>query len=479
MAWSLDVADRRRLVSALMQIDGMRTRSTRDMFLRALESELGYHLSFPRHDQDDFDLWELVGCCLGYAGAVHALVEVLDTFYRGSLAVGEVKALVAEVFDPLLSQAERKELRKLTMAVERTAPGMPALPVLYREAVGKVGPALGRRRLPDIVAQLEEVSSGADGLPPLLVFVSELAEHVNGEVAAALRDWAERFAGQRELGPVRARRPALDSGHTVYLVIECLPDGAGSGGFLTTAWLQYGSEPGEPGETLWCDDHPRRLSELSRLIETVIREDPRITGWAVHELTIEFVVPRALLNDPFDQLVINIDGLPRRVGIDYPVVVRSHDRLRGHTTHGRWLSHWNLLAGDPGAARVHWAHRPGEHAGEQLYAKLSDDVWACLAMAFPPWGGGLDGTLDEFWISVQAGTPIVVWCREGGDRFLPDLQALLDTEDLQTLPRRVLELRRQAVSTAKDADHLGLHLTLVFDDAKRFPAPYIRLGPPT
>jgi NTP-dependent ternary conflict system VMAP-like protein len=53
--------------------------------------------------------------------------------------------------------------------------------------------------------------------------------------------------------------------------------------------------------------------------------------------------------------------------------------------------------------------------------------------------------------------------------------------DLMALPRRTMHLRRQALSTQEgDAphDHLGLHLTLVFDDADRVPEPYVRLRPP-
>lgn len=49
------------------------------------------------------------------------------------------------------------------------------------------------------------------------------------------------------------------------------------------------------------------------------------------------------------------------------------------------------------------------------------------------------------------------------------------------LPRRTMELRRQALSGGGEGAgtaHLGLHLTLVFDDAERIPEPYVRLRSP-
>jgi hypothetical protein len=112
---------------------------------------------------------------------------------------------------------------------------------------------------------------------------------------------------------------------------------------------------------------------------------------------------------------------------------------------------------------------------------LSEHSSVCLTMAFPPWGGDPD-PLDELWVGLQAGIPILAWCRTGRDaeRFAAEFQGLLGSDPM-SLPQKVLDLRRQAVLAQGPVpanDHLGLHLTLVFDDADRVPEPYMPLRPP-
>nr|WP_284466885.1 hypothetical protein [Actinomadura madurae] len=99
----------------------------------------------------------------------------------------------------------------------------------------------------------------------------------------------------------------------------------------------------------------------------------------------------------------------------------------------------------------------------------------------PPWGDASDEP-DEHWVGLLAGVPVVAWCRDGRDpaRFAREVKELL-AADLMKLPRRTRELRRQALAGGPDgagAGHLGLHLTLLFDDAERVPEPYVQLRPP-
>ncbi|MEW2353171.1 hypothetical protein [Spirillospora sp. NPDC029432] len=496
MVRSLDVADQRRLVTALLQIDGMRVRSTRDLCITVLERGLGRGLELIRHEQDMHDVWQLVDACLTCPGGVHMLVDALWNFYGDSLSVRAARAVVEELLpEPLLQPAERRELYQLVHALE--AQGLNAvyfgdLPALYRNAVGPLGPALGGNvwGIRDFVAYLEEVPLGADGVPPLLTFVTDLSAYAKGPVADALDAWTGRAAARFGVDRKRLRRPgALPAGRGAgpaergaYLVIECRPDGADFDRFLVTAWLQFA---GEPGIMLRCDEEPLPLGRLPALVESLLVEDHRVAGREVPDLTIEFVLPRALVDRPFDQFQVSVAGLPRRLGIEYPVVLRSLDRLRHRALHHNWRRKWERLRDDPENAAVHVIRRPGEYGDERLFTLLSDHATAGLALAFPPGAGGPDagegGPVDELWIGLQAGVPVVVWCRDGRgpDGFDPDARALLDSGDLLSLPRRVRDLRRAAVLSEGPDEHLGLHLALIFDDADRVPEPYVRLEPPT
>jgi vWA-MoxR associated protein C-terminal domain/Effector-associated domain 2/vWA-MoxR associated protein middle region 0 len=491
VAWSLDVGEQQRLVSAFLQIDTMRKRSSRDLYLTLLERELGHHLPLTRHEQDLLDVWQLVETCLTYSGAIHMLVAVLERFHGRSHPMREVRNLVEELLpDPLLDPPERRELGRLLMLLENgdhSSAHQAALPDLYRQAVGPVGPvgpmpARGTLRIREVIAQLEEVATGADGVPPLLVFMSDLAEYANGADATALREWVTRcgerlgidWARLHRLGRPSARAPQSDA----YLVIECRPDGADSSRYLISAWLQVGAGP---GTRLQCDEEPVPLNRLHLILEALLINDQRVVGRHAPDLTVEFVLPRSLLGAPLDQLKITVEGFERSLGIEYPVVVRSHDRLRRGALHHNWRRKWNWLQGHPAGAGVCWVSQPREADQEWLFAMLSERSSVCLAMAFPPWGDDL-GPADELWVGLQAGAPIIVWCRDRRDpvRFISEIRDLLSS-DLMSLPQKVLNLRQEAVRTRTKEpahDHLGFHLTLVFDDADRLPEPYIRLRAP-
>jgi hypothetical protein len=264
---------------------------------------------------------------------------------------------------------------------------------------------------------------------------------------------------------------------SAYLVVEFTPDGVDPEYFLLSAWLQYGDEP---GLTLRRDDKLVAVSELPAQVASLLVEDDHVIHRLTPELTIEFVLPRRLLGHPVDQWRITIGGLERRLGIEYPVVVRSLDRLRQQAHHHNWRRKWAWLRDNPGTAAAWWVTRPGEIDGEGLYNSLLFERSAvCLALAFAP-PPGRQSVADELEVGLQAGAPVIAWSRDQrvARNFPTELQRLLDM-GLLRLPESVLLLRRQAVRTqaAEDA-HLGFQLTLLFDNADRVPEPYVRLSPP-
>ncbi|MGP4024066.1 VMAP-C domain-containing protein [Actinomadura sp. 3N407] len=489
---SLDLADQERLVRAFMRIDGMRRRRTRDLYVTLLEDELGRHLPFDRHEEELHDVWSLVRACLTTTGAVHALAGVLERIHRGSTPMAGLNAVVAELVpEPLLTPAESRDLHRLVGALERDGTASPyasVLPSLYRRAVGPVGPVPDHdvRSLREAVAHLEQVLQGADGVPPLLVLVHGLAEHAEGDTAAAIRDWARRFAARSGVDPTRLAgpgRPALPGGPApdgraragTYLTVECRHDGAGTDRLMVTAWLQKGTDP---GITLRSDDEPLPRALLPVLLGELLADDPEVVNRDDPDLVIEFVLPRGLFGFAFDRLAITVDGLERRLGVDYPVVLRSLDRLRRGALHHHWRRKWSRLREASQDGEVCWVGTPREFDNQWLYARLLQPSAAVLALAFPPWGDTPE-PVDELWVGLQAGTPVIAWCRreEPSDHLVKQVTALLATDPM-TLPYRLLDLRRQAALNGS-GEHPGLDLALLFDDADRIPEPYQRLRPPT
>src|SRR5260370_29583601 len=118
------------------------------------------------------------------------------------------------VLSPVLfpDAPERRERDRLHILLEngdRSTEHQAALPDLYRQAVGPVGPmpARGTLRIREVIAQLEEVATGAHGVSPLLVFMSDPAEAADGADPTPLRECGTR-PGER-LGIYCARLPPL------------------------------------------------------------------------------------------------------------------------------------------------------------------------------------------------------------------------------------------------------------------------------
>ncbi|SFN86665.1 hypothetical protein SAMN04489713_103269 [Actinomadura madurae] len=488
---SLNVDDQHRLVQAILRIDAMRVQRGRTVLLETLERELGHRLPLVHHDQEMLDVLLLVDVLLKYPGAAQVLVRILETFYQGSLSVRALGDLVRELLpEPWLDHAERRDLHQLITSLEQTDPGLPHLarfPMLYRRAVGPAWPELDReiRSLHDVVALLEDMPAGDDGVPPLLAFVDDLAEHAGYPTGPAFRDWLRRQMAAQGLDGVLFQRrqasltaPPDSEPSENYLIIGCTPDALEPDRYLVTAWLQVGREP---GDTLQCSDEALPLSRIPELLERLLTSDSLVVNRRNPDLTIEFILPRPLLDHPFEQCRINIAGLEHRIGIRYPVVVRSLDRMRHAAIHPDWRHKWGWLSGNSVDAPVCLLSRRGEYDKEELYSRLSKASTAVLALAFPPWAGASD-VPDEHWVGLVAGIPVVAWCRDGRDpaRFAREVKELL-AADLMKLPRRTRELRRQALSAGAEGaggGHLGLHLTLVFDDADRVPEPYVQLRPP-
>ncbi|MGI5207359.1 effector-associated domain 2-containing protein [Spirillospora sp. CA-108201] len=490
VAWSLPFEDQSRLVRALWELETVRKRSSRDLCTSLLERRLGHPLPITRDDKDITDVWHLVDACLSYPGAFHALIEIVEEFHRGSVPMGRLRDLVEELLpEPLLRPEERRDLDGLLRSLgDRVsdAVGPAAIRALYWEVTGPSGPALAADPgdLWSVLACLEDLTLSAEGVPPLLAFVEGLAARAAGPASAGLRAWADRLA--HRLGPAGGLPPARrrelpesrSAGARSYLVIELRRDGAAPDRYLVSAWLQG---DGEHGLMLRCDDEPVAFDRLPGLVKELLSEDHRVVNRPTPELTVEFVLPVDMLGLPVDQLRITVDGLERRLGIEHPVVVRSLDRMRRRAYHHHWRRKWRWLRDNPHGAKVCWVTQPGQYGGESLYSMLlSEPSSVCMAMAFPPREDGPDSA--ELRAALQAGAPIVTWCRRGRDpeRFAREFQDLLD-KGAMDLPDAVLALRRQALRTLGGnggGDHLGLDLTLVFDDADRMPEPYVRLNAP-
>ncbi|MBE1534351.1 VMAP-C domain-containing protein [Actinomadura algeriensis] len=491
MTSGLSQADVNRIVEALWRLDALQKQSVRDLYLSIVRKELGIALPVRRDERDFQDLWGLVEGCLEQTGAFHAFLQVVGRFHVGNNAFEAVRRLgYALVPEPLLDPGERRAVHELLKVLKNADPGA-LRPEVVRDLFWTVAEPPGSVAFDTgdvwpVLDALEDFTVDEDGVPPLLNFVERLAVESGGAMRIRLLRWVERAAERLAVADViRARRERaarVRERLRMYLVIAFRPDGVTPDEYLISAWLQ--SEDGH-GIMLRCEDErPMSVAELPALVVDLLTEDPQVVNRPpMAELTLEFVLPLNLLGvQSMDQLRITVDGLERRLGIEHPVVVRSLDRIQKQNYHPAWRRMWKWLLDNPHTAEVCLMTQPGEYPSESLYTMLlSDPPSVCLGLAFPPRPDGA-GAPDELRIALQAGAPVIAWCRGdlAPDRFAAEFHDLM-TPGVLALPDSVLKLRREAVASHgrhPGTDHLGLHLTLLFDDADRFPEPHGRLKAP-
>src|SRR6266545_710351 len=162
---------------------------------------------------------------------------------------------------------------------------------------------------------------------------------------------------------------------------------------------------------------------------------------------------------------------------------RRPSRCVGTTMHPHWRRKWAWLRANEKLpdvdGAVYWVRSVGRPA-EALFAELLiDPKPVCLAFEEPP-PIVQDLGNDELAVGLYAGTPVMIWCRggRGSGRFRAEMSAQLAGRALFDLPEITLRLRREAVRLDQETDHLGLQITLLWDDPDRIPEPFAPLKAP-
>ena len=225
------------------------------------------------------------------------------------------------------------------------------------------------------------------------------------------------------------------------------------------------------------------LAEVREWVNDVLSEPAVLgVGGGEERLMIEFILPRSLVHQPVDHWHFGRElGFIRRLGIVFPVVIRSLERLRRQSLHPQWRRKWEWLQRNServGVDAVRWVRRGGQQDPQALYAELiTEETPACVVLAFAPQPGSEFGQ-DEFSAALVAGAPAIVWCRTDADpdMFESELRGLLDGRGVAALPEQVLRWRRQAAG--RNPASIVHQLAVLWDDPLRIPQPGDQLRPP-
>ncbi|MET7608155.1 SAV_2336 N-terminal domain-related protein [Streptomyces avermitilis] len=351
------------------------------------------------------------------------------------------------------------------------------------EAVGRVlEPYLGR--MPDFAALLAH-PDGSTGLSPeataFAVLVSPVLDRLYGVPADAETLRHRNRPRARALGPTAElahRQPtAPPKAEAAVLTIQLSPDPLETGNYNLSEWHRLASTIPVRGTTVRTpgDELPCRVG---RLIEQAVQ------SWAYlrrQQLTLEFVLPFELLNVPVEWWSKEmLPGSRVPLAVDYPVVLRSLDRLQNAAWHRAWHSRWQQLKQSPHKSRAHWC-RPytDDTSGLHLERELTGDPRVvCLILSEPPSHPSGIGS-RELRAGLRTGVPMIIWHRRdcSDPAFREAVSEFLQRHNLDNLTEWAANLRREALALDPDHSdsHVGLHLAILLDDPEHMPGQRIEL----
>lgn len=476
-----------RLRDAFLRLPGIADETKRDAYVHELSLEFpGVHHA-ARHPDPEHDVFGILVSCVGYPGALRRLWTIVKSFHAQDDLSAELDELV-ETADPTL----------LLLATERE----PLLEVLSRVDVADVLAAYRyamRTRQegwladpPDlrlVVHRVESLAGAPGQLHAIFPFVDYIAHCARSTEGGHLHAWIDGtalrlgFADRMAIDQVcQATKARLTVTRCYYFAAKIVSDKMAPDHYFLTTWRQHADEPEEP---TYEAEESAPLPEVTRQLHKLMRQLPREVDERVEEMVLELVLPRSLITIPVDQWQVD-DVLPYEIGTEYPLVLRSLERLENADLHVRWGVKWQWLKDHDrsvGTDSVTVIRSHDWDAVRALRGALVGGEPPAAVMMLVPVPDSPRLTADAFTAGLYGGAPVMIWCRaeEFADEFHSQLLTAIADHGVLRLPYNVFQLRLQTLGYPSDADHVGRHVALAYEDADRIPEqfrPRARLSPP-
>jgi hypothetical protein len=459
------LAVREAVVEALVGVRLAEDGQSRMLLLNMIGDYLGHPLPVSDQNVGRVHLVEIVSACASVDGGMDALDWAVRTMWPRSSVYERIRQLVRE--PQVRDLVPALELELLREHLTETA--IPQLPALVCQAAGRaVAPASFGGNAWDALGYLTDFNAGPDGLPPVMLFVELVACQVGGVVGEILVQWnddqAHRLGLAPELRRRRARVERVPEDARLHLLIAVQHDGIDSDRCLLSYWRQDDPQEWPPplGGTATV-----LVSELERRVDALVVDAERAWSDYPTAVGLEIMLPRALLDLPVHSWRKEIDtGDPRPLVLDYPIVIRSLERMKSKHWHRVWRRRWRSLVNDPSPARIHFGGSITASERNEIDAILSDTRWVMMVLAASPTSEPKPGS-DELTAALRSGLPALMWHPVSSSDDLRETIGRLLDGGLVDVPGRVQALRRSAFYERSADLDIARDLVLLWDDPDR------------
>ncbi|GAB3932293.1 hypothetical protein GCM10027614_01170 [Micromonospora vulcania] len=435
----------RQITTVLEGSSVIRDPSSRQLLLQELEHALGGSLGYREVGLLRPQIVALVTVCVDRPGGLRCLAECLELLEPESKQTVALLRLADdwqafELFSDydvpwlrgLLSAIEASDDLRQFVAETRAVPAPPWCETAW-----------------DLFAHLTSANSHGE-VPPWLPLLDRLSTAVPPASLPRLRELCARLAtdwgvaGQLDAAP---QSPPAPTG-TAYLVIQFEKYGGDDDTYIMSHWYQWASAVWQP---IRGEDRHVAYGELEAAVDRVINETERRWAARAGAVTIEFVLPWQLINEPVDTWRKELQsGMPSPLTTEYPLVIRSLERIRASHWHRVWRNRWRGVVDRPGERKlIHCAAQ--HHADVQLEAILKrESSVVVLVLSETPTTDSVGER--QLLVGLRSGVPAIVWHRNA-----PSIKDLCQTvasmvgnqasgSGVADLPNRAAHLRQSAWS---------------------------------
>ncbi|MEU5553897.1 MULTISPECIES: hypothetical protein [unclassified Micromonospora] len=423
---------------------------------------------------------EIANACLGEPPEVDTLVELVRLFDPAADELPDLERLRYEA-DAIgvLADSDWAELRTALLAV-RLAPLTRLLQRASEHKLASLPPWCANAW--DVFVYLTGQNAPPRGLPPGMLFLALLENEVDSGTATLIRRRNRQEATSLGLTEELDRRRVLVNAggeattRYAYLVIQIENDlEPGSERYTVSHYRQW------HGGGEWNSKLRGRIPEvgyddLESTVEQIVHQME--VEWADRpaEVAVELVLPIELLNEdvPWWRKERASQYLDQKVlAMDYPVVVRSLDRLRTTSWRRAWLLRWDRLQAEPWNSGLYRSAPDGPGYLTRMEADLnSDQSLATVVLSAPPTTDA-EATVKEIMTALRAGLPVVVWHRTAptDTDFWDEIRSMTARAGVVRLPELAKRSRLSALQAPppEQERHHGRHLVVLWDDPYRTP----------
>ncbi len=310
-------------------------------------------------------------------------------------------------------------------------------------------------RLDKLMINLSQVSypgwSEVDGLTQFAVFLATLSENLTSDLYHEIKAFVEfrqfdfNFLLEKATRQ-KLKRQILSREKTEHLIIEVIPQEQSEGVRISIWDACHLSSP-------LLQDEIMRLEELPNFLETWLEDESELT-----EPTLHLFVPRYWLNlDISDRLTAS----ELTLGSQYKLVMRTHLSLTptGKQHYKLWQQKWQVLE----SKIQQTAQTTFVHADCSSPAKLFKTLKPATMAILDNLEQAKLAKVLEF-VAKKTALPVALWSRRC--ELSDCIDTILDCE-VGKLPEQILQERLDSLD--KDDDHMGRHLTLVWEDPNIVP----------